>query len=199
MSLQKSSRNLEQESFWNRCSCCLISLLSRNNAKETTQVQTHSWIFGPTSKSASGAPGEIPGDEDWRFRRCAAVLHLLAAVLFNVDALFITQNFADARDLYRISKAFSKVCQLPDALFKIIRLARPPSATRVCSYKFDPIYLPVLNSEPLPQAVDVWRQRFAAMGVKGSTRWQWFWQKASHCWAKGCHWARITPRGPRGS
>lgn len=36
------------------------------------------------------------------------------------------------------------------------------------SYKFDSIYLPVLNLEPLPQAVAVWGQRFAAMGVKGS-------------------------------
>lgn len=57
---------------------------------------------------------------------------------------------------------------MPDALFKIIRLARSPNATRLWPYQFNPIYLPVLNSQPLPQAVDVWRQRFAAMGVKGS-------------------------------
>lgn len=57
---------------------------------------------------------------------------------------------------------------MPDALFKIIRLARSPNTYRVWSYQFKPIYLPVLNSQPLPQAVDVWRQRFAAMGVKRS-------------------------------
>lgn len=102
------------------------------------------------------------------FRRCAAVLCLVAAVLAKIDALFASPNSSDARDLYRISKAFSKVWVLPDALFKIIRLARSPNVTRVWSYQFDPVYLPVLNSEPLPKAVDVWRQRFAAMGVRGS-------------------------------
>ena len=102
------------------------------------------------------------------FRRCAAVLCLLAAVLTKIDALFASPNSSDAGDLYRISKAFSKVCVLPGALFKIIRLARSPNVTRISSYQFDPVYLPLLNSEPLPKAVDVWRRRFAAMGVRGS-------------------------------
>lgn len=99
---------------------------------------------------------------------CCSSLPMIAAVLIKVDVLFKTQNSSDSKDLYRISKAFSKVCQLPDALFKIIRLAKSPNATRVSSNQFNPIHLPILNSKPLLQAVDAWRQPFAAMGVKGS-------------------------------
>ena len=50
----------------------------------------------------------------------------------------------------------------------MIRLVRFPNVTRVWYSRFDSVYLPVLISEPLPTAVDIWRQHFAVMGIKGS-------------------------------
>lgn len=68
----------------------------------------------------------------------------------------------------------------------MIRLARSPNVTRVWYYRFDSVYLPVLISESLPTAVDIWRQHFAVMGIKGPLPDDDdFEQKASHRWAKG--------------
>lgn len=106
------------------------------------------------SQCAFGTSREIPEDENGHLRRCVAVLYLSAAVLTEVDALFANQTFSDPRNLYRISKAFSKVRLLPDALLKMTRLARSTNVTS------------------LPKAVDIWRKRFAVMCIKGFSTWR---------------------------